>query len=212
MANPNYYGLRFHSTVYGGPPPRPFKVAVASAYQASPGGVSVDLNVGDPVKEVTGSGNDPGSVALIAGTDTPFGVICGILPFYNASLGRRMFGTSLPGGTTWGTNLERTSYVEIIPVANVIFEAVCDDATTFTTELAYMTAINKNVTLTINQVSGSTLASPKIDISTAGTENTKTWRIVGLSRRIDVDYTVTNVPLLITANLAQQAPYTATGV
>lgn len=212
MANPNYYGLRWHSSLAGHAPPTPIRMPVASAYQAAPGGVNVDLNVGDPVKEVTGSGNDPGSVALIAGTDTPFGVICGIAPNYNSSLGRRQFTPSLPGGTTWGTNLERISYVYVIPVANQVFEAVCDDATTFTTELGYLTSVNKNVTLTINQVSGSTLATPKIDISTVNTTNTLTWRILGLSRRIDIDYSLTNVPLLITANLAQQAPYTATGV
>ncbi len=160
---------------------------------------------GDPVKEVS-----DGSVALIAGTDAPFGVICGIHPYWNGT--RKVFGTSLPGGTAWGTNYERASYVDIIPVAGQVFEAVCDDGTTAITYATFVSYVGENVDLSINQVSGSTLASPKIDISTHFTTNTLNWRIWNVTGNVDADPTVTNYPLYISANYAQQPPYTILGV
>jgi len=38
------------------------------------------------------------------------------------------------------------------------------------------------------------------------------WRIVNTSFRVNVDYTGLYVPLLVTGNLVQQAPYQTTGV
>lgn len=208
MANPNYYGLRYHSSLIGHAPPVPLRMRVASAYQWSPSAIPCDLNVGDCVKYVS-----DGTVAGAAGTDNVFGVIVGIQRFWNNSLSRFQFGTSLPGGTTYGSNLDRQSFVLVAPVQSLIFEAVCDDNTTATTEAAYNALIGENVDLSLNPVSGSTTASPKIDISThSAPGSTLNWRIVDMSRRVDIDYSLTNVPLLITANIAQMGPFTAAGV
>ena len=166
--------------------------------------MSVDLNVGDPVKKV----ND-GTLAGVAATDAFFGVVASIGPYYNGTAMVR--GKSLPGGTTYGSNLERQSMVGIYLAADNLFEVVCDDAVTATTQAAYTAFIGENTEVSINQVSGSTLATPKLDISLHNT-TALAWRIVGLSKRNNIDYSGANVPLIVTGNLIQQAPFQTTGV
>jgi hypothetical protein len=204
--NPALYGFRWVESRTGSAYPSLERFPVASAYQAAPGGVNVDLNIGDPVKKV----ND-GTVALCAAGDACFGIVAGVAPYYDGTKMARA--NRLPGGTTYGTNLERQSFVFLILAADNIFEAVCDDAVTFTTQATYTAAIGENVDITINQVSADTHAYPKLDISTHETGGaTKVWRIVGLSKKNNVDFTGANVPLLVTGNLVQQAPWQTTSV
>jgi hypothetical protein len=200
------YGFRWKQSRFSSGLPNFEYFPVASAYQAAPGGVNVDLNIGDPVKKVT-----DGTVALCAAGDATFGIVAAIAPYFDGS--RMARSNRLPGGTTYGSNLERQSFVGIILLAGNIFECVCDDNTTATTQAAYTAFIGENVDITINQVSGSTLATPKLDISTheAGGA-TKVWRIVGLSKRNNIDYTGNSVPLLVTGNLIQEAPDQTTSV
>lgn len=207
MANANKYGFRWVSSLQGASPPDVIPMRVASGYQAAPGAVNVDLNVGDPVIMVS-----DGTVALAAAGNATFGVIAGIKPYWNATKSRLEFGTSLPGGTTYTGTEEQVSTVNVIPVAGQIFEAVADDGTTAILKATFITYIGENVDITINQVSGSRLASPKIDISTHATSNALVWRIVDVGRGPDADFTVTNAPLLVMCNLVQQAPYLTTGV
>lgn len=207
MANTNKYGFRWVSALQGTSPPKPIPMRVASGYQAAPGGVNVDLNVGDPVIMVS-----DGTVALAAAGNPTFGVICGIKPYWDAARSRLTFGTALPGGTTYTGTEEQVSTVNVIPVAGQVFEAVCDDGSTATTKATFITYIGENVDIAINQVSGSRLASPKLDISTHGTSNALVWRIIDVGRAPDADFTVINAPLLVTCNLVQQAPYLTTGV
>lgn len=203
--NASLYGFRWVGARQGDPHPDPEIVRVATAYQASPGGVSVDLNVGDPVKKVS-----DGTVALCATGDATFGIIVGILPYYDGS--KMVRSNRLPGGTAYSTNLERQSKVLIVPIAGNVFECVCDDNTSITTEANYNAAIGENVDISINQVAGSTLATPRLKISTHATTNTLVWRIVDTSHRVNIDYTGLYVPLLVTGNVVQQAPYQTTGV
>lgn len=204
--NAALYGLRWVESRFGSAYPAVEKFPVASAYQAAPGGVNVDLNIGDPVKKV----ND-GTVALCAAGDATFGVVVGVLPYYDGA--KMVRANRLPGGTTYGSNLERQSFVEIIPIAGQIFECIVDDNTTATTQAAYTAFIGENVDISINQTSGDTHAYPKLHITghEAGGA-TKVWRIVGLSRRNNIDFTGLNVPLLVTGNLVQQAPWQTTSV
>jgi hypothetical protein len=204
--NPALYGLRWKQSRFGSGTPNIEYYPVASAYQWAPGGVSVDLNVGDPVKKV----ND-GTVAGVAAGDATFGIVATIAPYFNGTAMVR--GKSLPGGTTYGSNLERQSFVGIILCVGNIFEVVCDDAVTATTQAAYTAFIGENTDISINQVSGSTLATPKLDISLHETGGaTKVWRIVGLSKTPNIDYSGANVPLLVTGNLVQEAPDQPTSV
>lgn len=203
--NAALYGFRWVGNRKGVSQPKPQRVYVATGYQASPGGVSVDLNVGDPVKKVS-----DGTVALCAAGDATYGIIIGVDPYWDGAKFARS--NRLPGGTAWGTVQERKSKLLILPVAEQYFECVCDDATTFTTEATYGAAVGENVDMTINQVSGSTLATPKLDISTHGTSNALVWRIVDYAQRVNTDYSGANVPLIVTCNLVQEAPFQTTGV
>jgi len=203
--NPALYGFRWKQSRFGSGLPNIEYYPVASAYQWAPGGVSVDLNVGDPVKKV----ND-GTVAGVAAGDATFGIVATIAPYFNGTAMVR--GKSLPGGTTYGSNLERQSFVGIILCVGNIFEVVCDDAVTATTQAGYTAFIGENTDVSINQVSGSTLATPKLDISLHNTTNTLVWRIVGLSKTPNIDFSGANVPLLVTGNVVQEAPDQTTGV
>lgn len=204
--NPALYGFRWRKSRTGSGMPVPEWYAVASAYQASPGGVNVDLNIGDPVKKVS-----DGTVALCAAGDQVFGIVCDIGPYWDGSKKQRA--NRLPGGTTYGSLLDRQSRVAILLAGENIFECVCDDTVTATTEAGYTALIGENVDITINQVSGDTHAYPKLDISTHETGGaTKVWRIVTLSNTPGIDFSGANVPLLVTGNLIQQAPDQTTSV
>lgn len=205
MANPSKYGFR--AMYRRGGPLQMEKVRVASAYQASPGGISCDLNIGDPIIKVS-----DGTIAIAAAGVGIFGVIAGIGKYWNSGLGAMVpGGSTLPGGTTYGTKLERESIVYIYPAADVVFEVDCDDGTTAATQAAYTALIGENCDITINQVSGSTLASPLLDISDHKT-GTAQFRIVDLGNWPTQDYTTTRVKLLVTCVEVQQAPWQATGV
>lgn len=202
--NAALYGFRWVGSRSGSGTPHIAYFPIASAYQAAPGGVNVDLNVGDPVKKVS-----DGTLALVAATEAHFGVVASIGPYFDGS--KMVRGKSLPGGTTYGSNLERQSMIGIYLSADNLFEVVCDDATTATTQAAYTAFIGENTEVSINQVSGSTLATPKLDISLHNT-TALAWRIVSLSKRNNIDYSGANVPLIVTGNLIQQAPFQTTGV
>jgi hypothetical protein len=166
--------------------------------------VNVDLNVGDPVKLVS-----DGTVALAAAGDSIYGVITGVAPYYDGTT--MVFNNKLPGGTTYGSVLERTSYVYVLPVAGLVFEVDCDENTTATTQAAYTAFIEENCDLSLNADATTKQARPLLDISTHVT-TTAQWRIYDLSRRIDQDFSGTRVKLLVVCNEVQQAPYVTTGV
>ena len=180
---------------------------VASAYQAAPSAINVDLRPGDPVVKVS-----DGTVALAAAGNATYGIVAGIGQYFDGEV-MRPGGASLPGGTTWGTLSERISVVHIIPVAGQVFEIDCDDATTATTEAAYRAFIGENCDISINAVSGDKRAYPLLDISTHETSgNSRVWRIVDLALGGNLDFSGTRVKLLVTAAQVQQAPFAVNGV
>lgn len=199
--NPALYGFRWIGS-RGTSIPKPEIYRVASGYQAAPGAVNCDLNPGDPVIKVS-----DGTVA-IATTGVVFGVIIGVEPFYDGT--KMVRDDRLPGNTVYGSVLERQSKVLVIPVADQLFECVADENTTATTQAAYTAFIGENVDLVMVPVAP--LATPRLDISTHAVTNTLGWRIVNLGRGVNIDYTGNFVPLVVTANLPQQAPFTILGV
>lgn len=198
------YGFRWMKGFGSRTDLQPFRAFVATAYQAAPGSVNVDLNVGDPVKRVS-----DGSVALAVAGDTAYGVITSIGPYYDSSLGAMKFGSSLPGATAW-TGVDRQSVVYVVPVLGQVFEIDCDDNTTATTQAAYQAFFGENCDISINAVAPR--AHPRLDISLHATTNTLVWRILELSPRVNQDFTGNYVKMLVTANLAQQPPSTILGV
>jgi hypothetical protein len=206
MADNTYnYGFRWHSNLNGGPCPKPIWYPVASGYSAAPGGVSVGLRPGDWVKEVS-----DGTVQLAVAGDALLGVIAEIGPYYDTGQAAMVFGDSLPAGSgVYGSNLSRQSRVGVIPGNGVVWQAMCDDGSSITTEANFNAAVHENVDM-IN-VPVDPKAHPLIDISTHETA-TRQLRIVGLLRRPGVDYTGNYVPLLVTMNEGRLPPFSATGV
>lgn len=206
--NVHFYGFRFVG--YGGnasDQPRIIEMPIVSGLQPQgAGAVSVDLRIGDPVKQLSTGGID-----LAAAGDNIFGVVLGFTPVWD---GTKMVPRSKwPGATSYGTGLtpiERQTRARIVLAANAMFEIDCDDATTATTEQAYLALVGENcdhilptdVTDTSNPK-----ADPFLDISTHATA-TFGWRIMGISKRMEnKDFSGLNVKLIVTANELQTAPF-----
>lgn len=200
-------GFRYHGSRSDVGGPIIERVRVASGYQAADvNAASVNLNVGDVVKKVS-----DGTVALAAGTDAFYGVIHNILPYYDGTVMR--WNKFLPGNTVYGTVLERQSFLEIIPVAGVLFEVDVNDNTTATTQAAYTAFIGENANHINTGLVSAVAAFPQLNIGGHNTTNTLGWRIVDISPTMEnQDFSGTGVKLIVTANLTQQAPFTATGV
>lgn len=204
------YGFRWQRSAgvasgLGAPDPR--RVAVASAYQAAPGAVNCHLWPGDPVTKLS-----DGTVQLAATGGQIDGVIVGIGPYYNATIGAMAFADFLPGGTTYGTNLDRTSYVWIVDPGLAVFECCCDENTTATTRAAYQAFVGENVDHILVPVTATAKATPLLDISTHATTNTLAWRIIDIPLRPEIDFSGLNVPLLVMPNVVGQAAFQITGV
>lgn len=199
------YGFTWYRTRAGGTAPKPLRVRVASGYQGSVSSVNVDLQIGEPVKKVS-----DGTVAHAAAGDAIFGVVVGVGPYYNSTLGAMLPSNRLPGGTTATVGTDRESAVYIIPAADQEFLCCADDNTTATTISGYIAFIGENadhVTATAVAPNGNYL----LDISDHKTGSAQ-WRIVDIAPFPAIDYTGNYVPLIVTCNEVQQAPFQTTGV
>lgn len=211
MADNQYqYGFRWHSFLHGGTGrPAPVKKRLASglAITANPGAVSVDLNVGDPVKLV----ND-GTITLAAAGDSIYGIVDGIGPtdFVGSAVGSA-WNTKVPTGTTGTVGGEREIYVHVLPAAGSIFRVVCDDNVTATTLAAYIAFIEENCDHVFIPDATNKKAKPALDISTHAAA-TSGWRIHDMTRQINQDPSGAFFEVLVTCNEVQQAPFVTAGV
>lgn len=208
MANNTYnYGFRWHSQLTGkSDRPQYLRCRLASAYDAAPGGVHVNIRPGDVVKPVS-----DGSVALaVAGDTTILGVVSHVGPYYDSGLGEMVIADSIPYAQgAYSTNLDRETQVFVIPALGNVFQCMADDASTATTRAAYTAFIGENMDHINAAVTG--YAHPLGDISTHAT-TAAGWRILDLLMRPDVDYAGLYVPLLVTVNEQYLPPQTTTGV
>ena len=203
MANTYFYGFRMYRTPGDTSSPPVEEMTVATTYQAQDDGAgfSVDLNIGDPVDLVA-----LGTVGLANGGETPYGIIVGIRQYWDGSV-IVPAATSLPGGTAWGTILQRSSIVLVTPVSACDWRICVDDATTATTETAYRNLRGKNAVHTCVGVSATAEAVPRLDITTATTA-THEWRIVGVPT--GQDYASANVEVVVRANFSSEPGWPAT--
>lgn len=211
--NAKFKGLRWVSSISGVPTPKMIRGRVASGYTGTINGGSgnIDINIGDPVKLLSTGyfAHAAGNEAAGNNGDAIWGVCGGVMPYYDGTV--MQVSSRLPANTVYSTNFERQSFIQIIPVMGNRFEADCDDATTATTEAAYLAFIGENVDHRLT-----TASEPKtnvmLDISTHAT-TTAQWRIVDISQnRANVDFSGAFVKLIVECNEAQVVPYTATGV
>ena len=206
MANNTYnYGYRWHSNLFGGSEPKPIRCALASGYDAAPGGVHVNIRPGDVVKPVS-----HGTVALaVAGDTTILGVVSHAGPYYDSGVGEMVIADSIPYAQgVYGTNVDRETAVYVIPAQGNVFQAMCDTADA-STRLGWQAFVGENMDLINAAVTG--YAHPLLDSSTHPTTAAQ-WRVIGLLLRPDVDYTGLYVPLLVTVNEQYLPVQTTTGV
>jgi hypothetical protein len=190
--NVSLYGFRFIRQVSGRDSYSQIERSVADAYQAAPGAVNVDLNIGDPIKQLA-----DGTVALAVANEEILGFFNGCLYFDGTKM---RYGNKLPGGTTGGGNRERLSKVFLIPSAHNVFEVDCDDAVTATTEALYEALIGENADLSINADSTTKQARPLLDVSDRKTA-TAQFRIVGISKTVqNRDFSGARVKLEVVVN------------
>jgi hypothetical protein len=208
MDNIAIYGFRPFVGRYSADAPIVEKF-VATAYQAAPGAVNVDLNIGDPVIRVS-----DGSVAIaVAGATNPVhGVIVGVPRIWDAGLGAVRPSDKVPGGTAW-TSIDRQTRVLVRLAMGTLWEVDVDDAVTATTLAAYQAFIGENVNIIYSASATTGKASPKVDISLHATTNTFQCNIVDVSpSQNNQDFAGGNVKLIVQFNLPDENPPLILGV
>jgi hypothetical protein len=203
------YGFRYAGARWGAPyMPLWLPVATSEAFNVTGGTSGVNLGSGDPVVRLS-----TGGVTLCAGAETtavpPYGIVVAVGPYWD---GARMQPTDLlPSATAWGTNLERQSFVGVIPIEQAYWEIDCDDNTTATTLAAYQAFGGENCDIRLNGgVSGTLRATntsqprafPMLDISAHATTNSLKFRIVRVSdTRDNVDFAGNYVKMIVEVNI-----------
>jgi hypothetical protein len=164
---------------------------VATGYQAvdDAAAANCDLGIGDPVRKVS-----TGYFEMALDGETIWGIVVGIEQYYD---GTRILagglGGKVPGGTAYGTVLDRETRILILPVADIWWSVHVDDKTTATTYAAYIALLGEECDH-FSTVSGGR-ANPKIDISGHGT-GTAGWQLIDVQDR-NQDFSGSNVRVVV---------------
>jgi hypothetical protein len=208
--NMKRYGFRFYKGQFN-PLPKGELYHVADAYQAlsDAPATACDLNIGDPVKAV-----GDGSVALAISGDPVLGIVIGVHRIFEATTGVTRPADRVPGGTTGGGNLDRSTLVEVVPAKGIIWEIDVSGAP-FPTELLYRGEINGNAEHFCGgdfSIAGRPKADPRLVLPGAVGAGLG-WRIVGVSKsNLNKDFSGANVKLLVKVNDSSEAGSAATTV
>lgn len=211
--NTHEYGFRWVHTENGAASPPLQRVRLATAYQPTANGTNVDLHPGDPI-QILSTGYGSLCVGAEGTQSVIYGIAAGFSPEFDGTV-MQPRNKHTGGSGAYGTNLERTNYVWVIPVVGQVFEIDCDDNTTATTEAAYLAFIGENADMRLPSDTTNTndpKADPFLYITSHNTTSTLQCRIVDLAPRVNTDYSGKNVKLRVTFNKVQQAPYNTTGV
>lgn len=211
VTNSDLNGFRFVKTKHGSVTmPAVIDCSVATAYQGQVNGTyDIDLNVGDPVTRVSTGGVEhcPGAEAT---PGTLFGVVVGIKPYWNGTA--MVFGTALPGGTAWGTNENRRSFVQVLPVDGNIFEVDCVNVGSNDTKGEFIGLNGKNADHIFTATAAQSNGECKLDLTSVGTD-AEQWRIWDLAGSMENrNFAADNVKVQVIANEVQMPAYSTTGV
>lgn len=198
---------------------RTIRMPVASNYDSNQanavGTAGIGFRAGDVVNLLPdGTVKHCGVGTNATAANQPFGVVVSVDPWFDSTIGQNgamRRADNLPAGVVYGTNLDRQSFLEILPMTGQVFEVDVNDATTATTQGAYDAFAGENVNLVYTAVAPK--AFPRINISTHAGTATLQFRIIGRSLSLNnQDFSGANVKLLVTGNLVQQAPFNPTGI
>lgn len=192
-------------------------VASAANFTVSGFGTNLNLNVGDPVRIAT-----DGSVTLSGGNENSqtsqpiWGVVIGFgsQGYFNGT--RMVRSTFLPSGVTYGTSIDRQTRVLVAPISEGYWELDVDDNVTATTLLTYQALIGENVDHRLNAALSTApllSANPQINIASHNPATTTlSLRIENVSQNFsNLDFTGTNVKLIVSVNKGAEAFYTNVG-
>lgn len=200
-------GFQWSRARNSGPPPI-MRARVATGYDGQNGNSdSVDMYPGDPINFV-----DAGHAALSAAGATIAGIMMGVEQYWDGSALRS--GKALPNQTAYGTILQRQSVILYTPADAGYWEVCCDDATTATTEAAYLALIQSNadhiLTDGYEPRSGALL---DISTNTDASPGSAQWRIEDIApSEENVDFSGNYVRLIVSVNECQTAPHNTTGL
>ena len=200
--NDHLYGFRWVKGANGGKPcPEPEVLTIANAQDDQDQSAnSIDINIGDTLLYTADGG------AIVAKTTTIVSWICvGVEGHWSAEQGVWVRDKKIPNQTTWGTLQERSSRILAVPADAGVWEIDCDTIHTTATWAGYQALINLNVEHTVPGRTATTDADPYIDISAAANTAGMGWRIVGISPRVDQDFTGNYVKMLVKVNESGQA-------
>lgn len=208
------YGFRFARGIDGGrnlPQVEERWIATGTNFAVNGGAATPKLQAGDLVKQIA-----DGSVNLADGTENttqaPYGVVVGVVQYWDAVAGRLVKGSAVPSGVAWGTNWERRTRVLVIPVSAAIWEVDSDDIVNQTVA-QYGALIGSNMDHRNWGAAGEDSIKPRLDVSTTNTTATLVWRVMGISQSVDnQDYTGQFVKMLVRANVGNIPTLNNTGV
>ena len=213
--NRHAYGFRYYSNLAGGGCPPSLEYRIASAYQSSEGGGSVDVNVGDPVTPIAdGTMIHTADTGGASGAALLFGVVSAVVNARVDSNGKSRPASYLPGGTTYTLDRD-ASKVMVTPFGRVVWEVDTITPGSIDTYAEYEALIGANCDFAYDRditASPKLKANPVLDLSTV-TTSTANFRIVGVSKtQENSDFSGANVKLLVVANETVEAPFTVTGI
>lgn len=210
------YGFRWATAHNGGknmPQPEVCIVATGTSFDVNGGAQNVPLNIGDPVTRLS-----TGGVTLCDGSEggagglAVYGIVVGVLPYYDAAAGYMRPTNKLPDAVSYGTNLERQSKVLVVRAEAGRWEIDTDDTSTSYDTLAEFQAFQgENCDHILTGASGAVAAFPRLDISGHGTA-TAQWRIIAVSPTAEnQDFAGAYVKLVVEINEGQGPQFVATG-
>lgn len=185
----------------------PVRGRIADDYDGDLGGANKDVAVGDPVRLV-----NTGTFAIAAAGETVWGVVVGIEPHYDSTLGAMKYSNNLPNQTSYDTNLERESRILVLPVQGgqrfaIQTDEVSSTYDTYSEMLAFIGEHCDHIFVASQMPTGHCF----LDISTHATASGQ-WEIVDIPDPDLQDFAAAYVTLHVVINEGQVAPFSTTGV
>lgn len=192
MANRTRKGFRWHHNLTGiGPQIEWAQVASGYASAIYEGGIITQI--------------DNGTVELCpAGTNLILGVVACIAPYWDGGRMTNPLQPSpkyLPASTTYGSVIDRESFIGYYPAVNNVFEADLHLALTTATRtgaLAVLGSMTDHVVSTDDTALNLTLLE-----TTDATPAAEQWRMMNLVETPDIDFTASRLKYLVTCNQPQ---------
>lgn len=196
---------------------RTIHLPVASNYSSTTpvGTAGVGFRAGDVVVQLTDGTLQHcvvDSSPTVAEFSAPLGVVIAVAPWFDSTIGQNgamRRADNLPTGVVYGTNLDRQSFLEILPIAGAEFEVDVSGGAA-TTLAAYQALVGSNCDLIYSAVAPK--AFPRINLG-ANDTTARAFRIVRVSPTLNnQDFSGLNVKLIVTGNMVQSAPFQTTGI